>query len=53
MAVYASMDWVDRYMTDLESHRDSVSTYISEVLDVVAHPRYQMAREVTVVCNGI
>lgn len=49
MGVYASMDWVKRYMTDLESHRDSGSTYISEVLDVVAHPRYQMAQEVTVV----
>ena len=48
MSVYASMDWVDTYMTYLESHNDTYLAYIARVLDVVVHTRYQMEQEVTV-----
>ena len=53
MGFYASMDWVNKYMMDMESQTDANSSYINRVLDVVVHIGYRMAQEVIVVCYNI
>lgn len=38
--IYTSMDWVDRYMTGMDTHWDTSSIDIGRVLDTVAHGGY-------------
>jgi hypothetical protein len=40
--VYASMDWVDRYMTDMDMLWDTGSGDISRVMDTIAPMGYRM-----------
>ena len=53
IGVYASMDRVDRYMTDLESHKDIDSAYVIRVLYIIAHLGYPTAQVVTGAYNSI
>jgi hypothetical protein len=47
------MDWVDMYMTDINTLWDSSSVGINRVLDTIAHTGYWMVHEDTMICNSI
>jgi hypothetical protein len=51
--IYPYLDWVDRYMTYMDTLWDTGSFIISRVLGPVSHTRYRMVHEDTVVCNNI
>jgi hypothetical protein len=44
---YASMDWVDRYMMDMDTLWGTGLVIISRVLDSIAHTGHQMVHEDT------
>jgi hypothetical protein len=47
------MDWVDMYMTDMDTLWDIGSVDINRVLDTVALIGYRMVHDDTMVCNNI
>jgi hypothetical protein len=51
--VYVSMDWVDRYMTGMDTLWDTDTTIINRVLGSVAHTGHQMVQGDTVVCDSM
>jgi hypothetical protein len=51
--VYASMDWVDRYMTDMGMLWDTGSGDISRVMDTVAPIGYRMVQDDSVIGNSM
>jgi hypothetical protein len=51
--IYPYWDWVDRYMTYMDTPWDVGSVIISRVLGPVAYIGYRMVQEDTVVCNNI
>jgi hypothetical protein len=50
---YASMDWVDRYMMDMDTLWGTGLVIINRVLDSVAHTGHWMVQEDTGVCHNI
>jgi hypothetical protein len=51
--VYASMDWVDSYMTGMDTLWDTDATIISRVLGTIVHTRHRMVQEDTIVCDSV
>jgi hypothetical protein len=51
--VYASMDWVDRYMTDMGMLWDTGSCDINRVMDTVAPTGYKMVQDDSVMGNNM
>jgi hypothetical protein len=51
--VYASMDWVDRYMTDMGMLWDTGSGDTSRVMDTVAPTGYMMVQDDSVIGNNM
>jgi hypothetical protein len=51
--IYIYSDWVDRYMTYMDTLWDTGSVIISRVLGSVVHTGYRMMQEDTVVCSSI
>jgi hypothetical protein len=51
--VYASMDWVDMYMTDMGTLWDTSSCDTSRVMDTVAPTRYMMVHDDSVIGNNM
>jgi hypothetical protein len=51
--VYTSMDWVERYMTGMDTLWDTDATIISRVLGTVVHTGHRMLQEDTVVYDSV
>jgi hypothetical protein len=51
--VYVSMDWVDTYMTGMDTLWDTDTTIINRVLGSVPYTGHRMGQEDTMVYNGM
>jgi hypothetical protein len=51
--VYASMDWVDRYMTNMGMLRDTSSRDTSRVMDTIFPTGYRMVQDDSVIRNNM